>query len=126
MLQAEHSATPLRRLCRCVLRPSVTQHALECTAEGKVLLRLRRPWRDGTREICFEPNELLEKLAAMIPRPRANLLLYHGAFAPRGCWREHAAVRLRGEATAPIQALGVFVTVHPGAWARRLRQGSGI
>ena len=24
----------------------------------------------------------------MIPRPRTNLLIYHGAFAPRGCWRE--------------------------------------
>jgi len=34
--------------------------------------------------ICFEPSELLERLAAMVPRPRANLLIYHGAFAPRG------------------------------------------
>jgi len=53
-----------------------------------VLLRLRRPWRDRTRAIRFEPTELREKLAAMIPRPRANLLIYHGAFAPRGCCRE--------------------------------------
>ena len=54
------------------------------TPDGKVLLRLRRPWRDGTRAICFEPSEFLEKLAVIIPRPRINLLLYHGAFAPRG------------------------------------------
>jgi hypothetical protein len=27
----------------------------------------------------------LEKLAVMIPRPRINLLIYNGAFAPRGC-----------------------------------------
>jgi len=78
----------LERLCRYVLRPPVAQDALELTSEGKVLLRLRRPWRDGTRAIRFEPTELLEKLAAMVPRPRANLLLYHGAFAPRGCCRE--------------------------------------
>jgi hypothetical protein len=26
----------------------------------------------------FEPSELLEKLAVIIPRPRINLLLYHG------------------------------------------------
>src|SRR5262249_8211691 len=32
----------------------------------------------------FEPSEFLEKLAVVIPRPRINLLLYHGAFAPRG------------------------------------------
>jgi hypothetical protein len=78
----------LERLARYVLRPPVAQDALELTPEGKVLLRLRRPWRDGTRAIRFEPTELLEKLTAMIPRPRANLLLYHGAFAPRGCCRE--------------------------------------
>jgi hypothetical protein len=80
--------------------PPVAQDALELTPEGKVLLRLRRPWRDGTRAIRFEPSELLERLAAMGPRPpvlrsspateggRANLLIYHGAFAPRGCCRE--------------------------------------
>ena len=74
----------LEHLCRYILRPPVAQDALELTADGKVLLRLRRPWRDGTRAICFEPSECLEKLAAMIPRPRIHLLLYHGAFAPRG------------------------------------------
>lgn len=80
--------TRLEHLCRYVLRPPVAQDALELTPEGKVLLRLRRPWRDGTRAIRFEPFELLEKLAAMVPRPRSNLLLYHGAFAPRGRCRE--------------------------------------
>jgi len=28
-----------------VLRPPVAQDALELTSDGKVLLRLRRPWR---------------------------------------------------------------------------------
>jgi Putative transposase/Transposase zinc-binding domain len=74
----------LEHLCRYILRPPVAQDALEWTPDGKVLLRLRRPWRDGTRAICFEPSEFLEKLAVIIPRPRINLLLYHGAFAPRG------------------------------------------
>lgn len=50
------------------------------------MLRLRRPWRDGTRAIRFEPGDLLEQLAALVPRPRANRLLYH-AFAARGGWR---------------------------------------
>jgi hypothetical protein len=74
----------LEHLCRYILRPPVAQDTLELTPDGKVLLHLRRPWRDGTRAICFEPSEFLEKLAAMIPRPRINLLIYHGAFAPRG------------------------------------------
>jgi hypothetical protein len=70
----------------------LAQEALGLTNDGKVLLHLRRPWRDGTRAICFEPTELLESLAAMVPRPRPNLLIYHGAFAPRGCRRVAAAL----------------------------------
>jgi hypothetical protein len=35
----------------------------------------------------FEPLELLEKLAALTPRPRINLVLYHGVLAPHAGWR---------------------------------------
>jgi len=65
----------------------------DLTAEGKVLLRLRRPWSDGTRAIRFAPSELLEKLAAMIPKPRINLLVYHGVFAPHARGRQDAVRR---------------------------------
>src|SRR5437867_4267746 len=37
-----------------------------------------------TSHFLFEPIEFLEKLAAIIPRPGVNLLLYHGVLAPRG------------------------------------------
>ncbi len=82
----------LEHLCRYILRPPVAQDALGLTPDGKVLLRLRRPWSDGTRAIRFEPSELLEKLAAMIPKPRINLLVYHGGLAPHAR-RRRAAVR---------------------------------
>jgi Putative transposase/Transposase zinc-binding domain len=65
----------LEHLCRYVLRPPIAQERLERAPDGAVLLRLRRPWSDGTRAIRFEPNELLEKLAAMVPKPRINLLI---------------------------------------------------
>jgi hypothetical protein len=32
--------------------------------------------------LVFEPLELLERLAAIIPRPQINLLTYHGVLAP--------------------------------------------
>ena len=81
----------LERLCRYVLRPPLAGDALELTEDGKVLLR--RPWSDGTYAIRFEPSELLERLAAMIPRPRANQLIYHGAYAPRGVVHERACAQ---------------------------------
>jgi hypothetical protein len=64
----------LEHVCRYILRPPVAQEALELTPDGRVLLRLRRPWRDGTRALRFEPSELLEKLAALVPRPRGQAL----------------------------------------------------
>ncbi len=32
----------------------------------------------GTTDIVFEPVEFLGRLAVLVPRPRINLLLYHG------------------------------------------------
>jgi hypothetical protein len=83
----------LEHLCRYVLRPPIAQERLELAPDGAVLLRLRRPWSDGTRAIRFEPSEFLEKLAAMIPKPRINLLVYHGVFAPHAHGRKDAVRR---------------------------------
>ena len=88
----------LEHLCRYVLRPPIAQERLELTSDGKVLLRLRRPWHDGTRAIRFEPTELLEKLASMIPKPRTNLLVYHGVFAPHARHRPEAVRRAQERA----------------------------
>jgi hypothetical protein len=59
--------------------------------DGRVLLSLKTAWADGTRHLLFEPLELLEKLAALTPRPRINLVLYHGVVGPHARWRARAA-----------------------------------
>jgi hypothetical protein len=41
----------LEHLARYVLRPPVAHDTLELTPQSQVLLRLRRPRRDGTRAI---------------------------------------------------------------------------
>ena len=70
----------LERLCRYALRPPVGQDRLQLTPDGKAVLELRRRWTDGTTHLVFDPVELLERLAALTPRPRINMILYH---APR-------------------------------------------
>ena len=70
-------------------RPAVAQDRL--LADGRVVLTLKSAWTDGARQLLFEPLTLLEKLAALIPRPRINLVLYHGVLArtaagERGWW----------------------------------------
>ncbi len=77
----------LERICRYALRPPVAQARLHLTDTGQVQLELRRPWADGTTHLLFEPVELLARLAALTPRPRINLILYHGVLGARAAWR---------------------------------------
>ena len=73
----------LERLCRYILRPPFAQERLRRRSDGRIALELKTAWHDGTRELVFEPLELLERLAAMTPRPETNLLICHGVLAPR-------------------------------------------
>jgi hypothetical protein len=82
-----HDRERVERLCRYLLRPPLAQERLQLTDDGGVLMRLRSPWSDGTTHLLFDAVELLEKLAAITPRPRINLLVYHGLLAPRARWR---------------------------------------
>ena len=82
-----HDRAGLERLSRYVLRPPFAQERLRRRSDGRVALELKTAWRDGTRELVFEPLEFLERLAAMTPRPETNLLICHGVLAPRARWR---------------------------------------
>lgn len=73
----------LERVCRLALRPPVTDERLRIGADGQVVLQPRHPWGDGTTHLVFAPTAFLERLAVRVPRPRVNLLLYHGVLAPR-------------------------------------------
>ena len=83
----------LERLARYVLRPPVAQDRLALTPEGRVVVTLKAVWADGTTCLLFEPVEFLEKLAALTPRPRINLVLYHGILAPHARARAQAVAR---------------------------------
>ena len=43
---------------------------------------MKKKYRDGTEILLFLPMELMEKLAALVPKPRAHITRYHGLFAP--------------------------------------------
>jgi hypothetical protein len=73
----------LEQLCRYVLRPAVAQDRLRLTEDGRVVLELKSTWADGTSHLVFEPLDFLARLAALTPRPRVNLIFYHGVLAPR-------------------------------------------
>jgi len=82
-----HDRAGLERLARYILRPPFAQERLRRRSDGRIALELKQAWHDGTRELVFEPLELLERLAAMTPRPETNLLICHGVLAARARWR---------------------------------------
>ncbi len=43
---------------------------------------MKRTFSDGTRAILLQPEQLLARLAALVPPPRAHTVRYHGVFAP--------------------------------------------
>jgi hypothetical protein len=80
----------LERLCRYVARAPLAMQRLSRLGDGRLLYRLKHRWRDGTTHVVFEPQELVERLAALIPPPRFHGTRYHGVFAP--CARTRAKV----------------------------------
>ena len=41
-----------------------------------------RRYRDGTTHVFFDPLDFIVRFVALIPKPRVNLLRFHGVFAP--------------------------------------------
>jgi hypothetical protein len=77
----------LEQLARYVSRPPIASERLALTESGQVRLRLKTPYRDGTTHVIFEPEDFMAKLAALVPKPRAHLIRYHGVLAPASALR---------------------------------------
>jgi hypothetical protein len=78
----------LERLCRYVARPPLASERLEERPDGRLSLRLKTRWRDGTTHILMERSELIERLVPLIPPPRAHQVRYHGILAPSASMRD--------------------------------------
>lgn len=72
----------LEKLCRYTARPPIALERMTEAPNGQILYQLKNPYSDGTTHVYFDPLELVEKVVALIPPPRANLLRYHGVLAP--------------------------------------------
>jgi hypothetical protein len=93
---------------------------LSLTQAGNVRYALKTPYRDGTTHGIFEPEDFIARLAALVPKPRAHLTRYHGAFAPASPDRARIVPRIRAvaersEAAAIDRQWGM-------SWAQRLQR----
>ena len=103
-------------------------------AAGQVVYALKTPYRDGTTHVVFEPLDFLAKLAALVPRPRANLIRYHGILAPNAKHRSQVVPRVapqprrrRGKEPVPadrpvVAASRADMPTAPLTWMQRLKR----
>ena len=75
------------KLFRYVNRPLLASGHLQILDPEQVAFDLKTPWDDGTYRIVLSPHELIEKLAALVPPRRLNLVRYHGFLAPNAAGR---------------------------------------
>lgn len=79
--------TQREQLLRYILRPPLSNQRLRWLDDQTLQLKLKRPFRDGTHALNFEPTALLARLAALVPPKGFNSVRYHGVIAPRSALR---------------------------------------
>ena len=87
--------------CRAA-RPAIATERLSLSLDGRIIYRFKNRWKDGSSAIALEPLAFIERLAALVPRPRHPLLTYHGVLAPAAKLRSLVApMQLEADAACP-------------------------
>ncbi len=55
---------------------------MQLNAAGQVELKLTTSWRHGITHLVMNPLDFMQRLAALVPRPRLHLIRFHGVLAP--------------------------------------------
>jgi hypothetical protein len=117
----------LEKICRYIARPAIAEGRLSLSDSGDVIYRFKKPWDDGTAAIKMSPMELMEKLAALVPRPRIHLTRYHGVLGPHDKHRKLVIPKMPTPAPSIAMAEGAASdksTREPKriSWARLLKR----
>jgi hypothetical protein len=83
----------LEKLCRYAARPAVAESRLVELADGRIGYALKKRWRDGTTAVVMTKAVLMERLCALVPKPRKHLVTYHGVLAPASGLRPQVVPR---------------------------------
>jgi hypothetical protein len=77
-----HDRKRLEQLCRYITRPALSDERVQVNDAGRLELKLKTPWRDGTTHLVMSPLEFMQRLAAPVPLSRLHLIRFHGVLAP--------------------------------------------
>jgi Putative transposase len=121
----------LERPCRYITRPALVNERVQVNAACQVELKLKTPWRDGTTHQVMSPLEFMQRLAALVPRPRlaSDSLWWPHHFATRNerspasrmaCWPRMPSCERRW---CPGHARSLLKERQRRRTARRLKAG---
>jgi hypothetical protein len=130
----------LERLCRYLTRPPLSHERLERLDDEHVGLRLKTPYSDGTEMIALSHDELIERLCALVPRPRQHRVRYHGILAPAARFRRFVVPTPNEQDPSPPRAADPTASADPASaslrskrrtirrllWAELLRRTFGV
>ena len=71
--------------------------ASRVVSENRIAYSLKRRWKDGTTHVVLTGQVLIERLLALVPRPRRHLVTYHGVLAPAASLRSRVVPRVPTE-----------------------------
>jgi hypothetical protein len=129
----------LEKLCRYAARPAVAESRLSELPDGRIAYSLKKRWKNGTTAVVMTKEVLMERLCALVPKPRKHLVTYHGVLAPAAGLRSqvvpkreeerggasgcaHAAGDASGAAGEPASAAGASGAANPEDAAFRRRR----
>jgi hypothetical protein len=112
----------LEHLARYLARPPIATDRLTPLPDGRVALRFKRPFSDGTEAVVFTPFELTERLLPLVPRPRKHTIRFHGILAPAAGYRSAVVPASRTEAPPKSRPASERPTPYRLPWADLLRR----
>ena len=90
----ESDRKKLEQLIRYISRPPVANHRLKKQKGGTYTYKLKTPWNSGQiTHVKFSGEELIEKLMAIIPTPRAHMSKHCGVFSSHHRLRDQIILR---------------------------------
>ena len=97
---------------------------LSLGSSGQVIYTLKKPYDDGTTAISMSPMELMERLAALVPRPRIHLTRFSGVFAPH--YKYRALVVPKPPEPVALPTSDIQPSKSRIAWTRLLKRVFGV
>ena len=121
-----HQRKKLERLCRYITRPAIAEQRLSLAGNGHVIVALKTPYDDGTSYVVLSPTAFIERLAALIPKPRVNLTRFHGVLSrgglpPRSKLRAHVVPGKPEDEPEQVLQSGKN-KAYSMTWAQRLKR----